>query len=212
MQSHVIPVFIWSIATPATITFQNGIPNVVFESPYNVLEPRLTPTLTPPLPTSCIPVCSNLVVHNHSCPVFICWIAYLSSQNTGKRVYLLKIPIFPAVFRSGIRNPLLSPTQYVWPWLTPHQPLFAYCHYQLQIKSDLKWCIHLSKSLYVFQLLGECHCWWTKESPRAYVAKFFGRLRLIRSVLRASKFSVFKIDWNCNFVGLLHHPFWLQLI
>ena len=25
-------------------------------------------------------------------------------------------------------------------------------------------------------------------------------------------FSVFKIDWNCNFVGLLHHPFWLQLI
>ena len=21
-----------------------------------------------------------------------------------------------------------------------------------------------------------------------------------------------KIDWNCNFVGLLHHPFWLQLV
>ena len=20
----------------------------------------------------------------------------------------------------------------------------------------------------------ECHCWWTKESPRAYVAKFYG--------------------------------------
>ena len=42
-------------------------------------------------------------------------------------------------------------------------------------------------------LLGECHCWWTSESPRAHVAKFYGRLRLIRSVLRASKFSVFKI-------------------
>ena len=31
-------------------------------------------------------------------------------------------------------------------------------------------------------------------------------------ICRASKFSVFKIDRNCNFVGLLHHPFWLQLI
>ena len=49
------------------------------------------------------------------------------------------------------------------------------------------------KSLFVFQLLGECHCWWTKESPRAHVAKFYGRLRLVRSVLRASKFSVLKL-------------------
>ena len=60
-------------------------------------------------------------------------------------------------------------------------------------------------------LLDVCHCWWTSESPRAHVAKFYGRLRLIRSVWRASKFSVFKIDWNCNFVGLLHHPFWSLL-
>ena len=70
-------------------------------------------------------------------------------------------------------------------------------------------CASWWKSLFIFQLLGECHCWWTSESPRAHVAKFYGRLRLIRSVWRASKFSVFKIDWNCNFVGLLHHPFWL---
>ena len=34
----------------------------------------------------------------------------------------------------------------------------------------------------------------------------------ICSVWRASKFSVFKIDWNCNSVGLLHHPFWLRLV
>ena len=61
------------------------------------------------------------------------------------------------------------------------------------IKSDLKWCIHLSRSLFFkFQLLGECHCWWTKESPRAHVAKFYGRLRLIRSVLRASNFPCVK--------------------
>ena len=25
-------------------------------------------------------------------------------------------------------------------------------------------------------------------------------------------FSVFKIHWNCNIVGLLHHPFWLYLV
>ena len=49
------------------------------------------------------------------------------------------------------------------------------------------------KSLFVFQQLGECHCWWTKESPGAHVANFYGRLRLGRNVLRASKFSVFKL-------------------
>ena len=35
------------------------------------------------------------------------------------------------------------------------------------------------KSLFIFQLLDECHCWWTKESPRAHVANLYGRLRLI---------------------------------
>ena len=42
------------------------------------------------------------------------------------------------------------------------------------------------------QPLGECHCWWTRVSPRAHVAKFYVRLQLIRSVLRASKFSLLK--------------------
>ena len=36
----------------------------------------------------------------------------------------------------------------------------------------------------------ECHCWWTEEPLRAHVAKFYGRLRLIRSVLRVTKFFV----------------------
>ena len=81
----------------------------------------------------------------------------------------------------------------------------------LLIKSDLKWCIYFSKSFFIFQLLGECHCWLTRESPRAHVAKFYGRLRLIRSVFkRASKFNVIKINWNCHFEGLLHHLLWLQ--
>ena len=48
-------------------------------------------------------------------------------------------------------------------------------------------------NLTIFQLLVECHCWWTRESPRAHVAKFFGRLRFIRCVLRASKFSEIKL-------------------
>ena len=64
----------------------------------------------------------------------------------------------------------------------------------LLIKSDLIWCIHLSGSLFfLFQLLGECHCCWTSESPKAHVAKFYGRFRFIRSVLRASKFYEFKL-------------------
>ena len=42
------------------------------------------------------------------------------------------------------------------------------------------------------QPLGECHCWWTRVSPMAHVAKFYVRLQLIFSVLRASKFSVLK--------------------
>ena len=37
------------------------------------------------------------------------------------------------------------------------------------------------------------NCWWTRKSPRAHVAKFYGRLLLNRSVLRASKFSVLKL-------------------
>ena len=43
------------------------------------------------------------------------------------------------------------------------------------------------------QPLGECHCWWTRVSTRAHVAKFYVRLQLIRSVLRASKFTVLKL-------------------
>ena len=44
----------------------------------------------------------------------------------------------------------------------------------------------------LLQPLGECHCWWTRVSPRTRVAKFYGRLQLIRSISRASTFSVLK--------------------
>ena len=55
----------------------------------------------------------------------------------------------------------------------------------------------------------ESDCWWTRESP---MPKFYGRLWLICSVLRALTFSLFGNDWYCNFLGLLHHPFRLQLV
>ena len=42
-------------------------------------------------------------------------------------------------------------------------------------------------------MLGECHYWWTRESPRSNVAKLYGRPRLIRSVVRTSEFSVLKL-------------------
>ena len=54
------------------------------------------------------------------------------------------------------------------------------------------WSILLNTSDYnlvevsIFQLLGGCQCWLTSESPKAHVAKFYGRLWLICSVLRAS--------------------------
>ena len=72
----------------------------------------------------------------------------------------------------------------------------------LLMKSDLKWCIHRSWSLFIFQLLhslGGCHCWWTRKSTRA--AKFYGRLQLIRSVSRASTFSVLKFIEIVFFLG-----------
>ena len=42
-------------------------------------------------------------------------------------------------------------------------------------------------SIFIFQLLGECHCWWTRVSSMAHEAKFYGRLRLIRGVWEHQK-------------------------
>ena len=46
----------------------------------------------------------------------------------------------------------------------------------------------------------------------AHAAKFYGRLRLICSVLRASNFPCLKFIINCNIGGLLHHPLLLNLV
>ena len=60
-------------------------------------------------------------------PVFIFWIAYLFSPNTGKYIYFLKIHISPFLSsRVVCVSPSLHPIQYIWTWLTPHQPLFVF--------------------------------------------------------------------------------------
>ena len=68
--------------------------------------------------------------------------------------------------------------------------------FMVHIVNDIRFkMVYTSWSLFIFQplhSLGECHCWWTRESLRAHAAKFYGRLQLIRSVSRASTFSVLK--------------------
>ena len=74
--------------------------------------------------------------------------------------------------------------------------------------------VYTSWSLFIFQplhSLGECHCWWIRESMRAHAAKFYGRLRLIGSGSRASTVFPCWIYWNCNFWGLFPIPFGLSL-
>ena len=75
----------------------------------------------------------------------------------------------------------VSPLVCRGPWMSD-VVLYCWCHID-----------GISSFVFYIQLLSECHCWWTSESPRAHVTKFYGRLRLIRSVLRASKFSVSKL-------------------
>ena len=84
------PFFIRIIATPPTTIFQNGMPNVVLESPSNVraaYHPYPTPSKSHQLhESSCTQPCMS---------VFIFWIAYLSSQNTGKYIYILSRFLYP---------------------------------------------------------------------------------------------------------------------
>ena len=104
------------------------MPNVVLELPTNIRAAYHHYPYTPLLyPTSCM----HLVAHNHACPFYF---PNLSSQNTGKYMYMysLKISIPHPFSRSSISNPLLTATQYFWPWVTPHKPLFDFYHYQFR--------------------------------------------------------------------------------
>ena len=92
LQSHIIPVFIIIIATPPATIFQNGMPNVVFETPSNGFRAVYHPYYRRN-PTSYM----HLVM------------------------YFLKISIPNSFFRSGISNPLLTHHPVFWPWLTHNQ-------------------------------------------------------------------------------------------
>ena len=76
----------------------------------------------------------------------------------------------------------------------------------------------LTLSVWTWNFLPEVH--WVKFNHRIYgsfqnicntqISKYL--VSKNRFSLKMGTFSVFKIYWNCNFVGLLHHPFWLQLV
>ena len=81
------------------------------------------------------------------------------------------------------------------------------------IKSDLKWCIHLSISLlfnynYLVSVTAggprspRGHMWPSSAVDFGWVVAFWEH----------QIFRVFKMYSNCDFVGLLHHPFWLYLV
>ena len=120
------------IDTPPTTIFQNGMPNVVLESPSNVFRAPYHSTPPPP------PASHQL--HAPSCTqpcltIFIFWIAYISSPNSRKHVYFLKIPIPYHFFRSGISNPLLTPHPVFFTMTNPTQsdkPLFDLYYNQIQ--------------------------------------------------------------------------------
>ena len=73
--------------------------------------------------------------------------------------------------------------------------------------------MHLSRSLYLnFNYLVSVTA-GGPVSPRGHMQPSstvdFGRFVAFGE---HQNFSVFKIDRNCNFVGLLHHPFWHLLV
>ena len=82
----------------------------------------------------------------------------------------------------------------------------------LLIKSDLKWCIHLRRNIYLYFNYLVSVTAGGPRSPRGHMQPTstvdFGWFVAWESI----KIFRVKIDRNCNFVGLLHHPFWLKLL
>ena len=111
------------------------------------------------------------------------------------RIYYMASLLASASFGTFVTSLFNFLNYFIWLRITDEGsvPEMSTWSILLIMKSDLKWCIHLDLFIYFNHIsLGECHCWWTRESPRAHAAKFYGRLQLIRSVSRASTFSVLK--------------------
>ena len=74
----------------------------------------------------------------------------------------------------------------------------------------------VSSFVFYIKQLGECHCWWTREPPRAHVAKFYGRHRFICSVWEHQNSPCFKlieivilwVYYTIPFVFSLFRHFW----
>ena len=100
-------------------------------------------------------------------------------------------------------------------WLQPVSETFRLDFFKLFCLEGSLMRVHYSKCAFdpfcLFQLLDACHCWWTSESPRAHVAKFYDRLRLIRSVWRASKIPVLKLIEIVTFWAYYTTPFGFSL-
>ena len=118
------------------------MPNVILESPSNI-RAAYHPYPTPP-PSNQLHA-SNCTQPNM--PVFIFWIAHLSSQNTEIYMYSLKIPIPHPFFRGSLSNPLLTATQYFLPCITPHKPLFDFYYNQLQHLSFFFYFSYVGQSI-----------------------------------------------------------------
>ena len=87
---------------------------------------------------------------------------------------------------------------------TPEMSIWSF----LLIQSGFK-MVYQSKIKFLFCM---SIIWWVSllidnRSPSAYVDRFYDWRRLLRSVLRASNFSLFKTD---NFIALLHYPWLFQ--
>ena len=130
--------------------------------------------------------------------IVILWIYYMA--------YLLASASFVTSLFNFLK--LLCMAKNHWWGFCSRNPHLVYIVNEIRFKM-----VYTSWSLFIFQplhSLGECHCWWTRESLSANAAKFYGRLHLIRSVSRASTFSVLKFIEMV--MGFIRHPFWLQFV
>ena len=79
----------------------------------------------------------------------------------------------------------------------------------LLITSDFKWCIHLSRSLFLYFNYLVSVAAGGPESPRGYMKPSFAvDLGWFVAFWEHQNFRV-NIDWNGNLAGLLHNPFWI---